>query len=355
MALLFIDGFDHYDPQALDALGDPLLARGKAAYLSRYATRIPGRRPASWALRLPQGNGGGYVKNLEAGVTSMLVGAAIRVSPFDAGSGIEPVLMGIRDTSTQVLYLVKLGDDARLRLYRRDGTNGWDQLLSASVSTAAHRGWHYLEFLLTQSSGAGTVQVRLNGSIAINLTGQNTQYGAGPLLTAFLGAVPSQAALAAVDIDDFYMADTSGTINNTFLGDVRVDLLLPNEAGTLNQFSPTPSGATPWQIAADNDEATLLTATAAGQRQSFGFAALPTMSTPAICGVQVTSLARKTDAGSTTMKALAVSGASTSTSAAINLQEQAAWNTAVIERNPNGAAVWTEATLNAAEFGVESA
>lgn len=355
MALLFIDGFDHYDPQALDALGDPLLARGKAAYLSRYATRIAGRRPASWALRLPQGNGGGYVKNLDAGVTSMLVGAAIRVSPFDAGSGIEPILMGIRDTSTQVLYLVKLGDDARLRLYRRDGTNGWDQLLSASVSTAAHRGWHYLEFLLTQSSGAGTVQVRLNGSIAINLTGQNTQYGAGPLLTAFVGAVPSQAALATVDIDDFYMADTSGTINNTFLGDVRVDLLLPNEAGTLNQFAPTPSGATPWQIAADNDEATVLTATATGQRQSFGFAALPTMSTPAICGVQVTSLARKTDAGSTTMKALAVSGASTSTSTAINLQEQAAWNTAVIERNPNGAAVWTEATLNAAEFGVESA
>ena len=31
MALLFIDGFDHYDPQALDPFGDPWLARGKAA------------------------------------------------------------------------------------------------------------------------------------------------------------------------------------------------------------------------------------------------------------------------------------------------------------------------------------
>ena len=31
MALLFIDGFDHYDPQAVDSFGSPWLARGKAA------------------------------------------------------------------------------------------------------------------------------------------------------------------------------------------------------------------------------------------------------------------------------------------------------------------------------------
>jgi hypothetical protein len=103
------------------------------------------------------------------------------------------------------------------------------------------------------------------------------------------------------------------------------------------------------------DEATVLTATAASQRQSFGFAALPVMSTPTICGVQVTSLARKTDAGTTSMKALAANGGVVSLSSAINLQEQAAWNTGVIERNPNGSAAWTEATLNSAEFGLESA
>ena len=49
MALLFIDGFDHYDPQALDDFGEPWLARGKAAYLSPQATRVQGRRPSSFA------------------------------------------------------------------------------------------------------------------------------------------------------------------------------------------------------------------------------------------------------------------------------------------------------------------
>lgn len=83
MALLFIDGFDHYDPQAVDSFGDPWLARGKAAYLSPQATRINGRRPSSYALRLPEGSGGGYVKNLDATKTSLIVGAAIRVVPFE--------------------------------------------------------------------------------------------------------------------------------------------------------------------------------------------------------------------------------------------------------------------------------
>ncbi len=41
MALLFIDGFDHYDPQALDPFGDPWLARGKADYLSPRPRALP--------------------------------------------------------------------------------------------------------------------------------------------------------------------------------------------------------------------------------------------------------------------------------------------------------------------------
>ena len=109
MALLFIDGFDHYDPQALDPFGDPWLARGKAAYLSPQATRIPGRRPSSYALRLPAGAGGGYVKNLEAGRTSLIVGAALRVAPFD-NTGEEPVLLGVRDT-TCLLYTSDAADE----------------------------------------------------------------------------------------------------------------------------------------------------------------------------------------------------------------------------------------------------
>jgi hypothetical protein len=355
MALLFIDGFDHYDPQALDPFGDPWLARGKAAYLSPQATRIPGRRPASYALRLPAGSGGGYVKNLETGRTSLIVGAALRVAPFE-NTGEEPVLLGVRDTTAQVAHLVKIGEDGRLKLYRRMGwEGGWDQLISTSVMTAAVRGWHYVELQVVQGTSNGTLNVRLNGVLAITLSAQDTTQGGGPLLTAFAGSVPGQPCPVTVDVDDLYLADTSGTINNTFLGDVRVDALKAQANGALNQWTVEPAGLPAWAAVSDGDETTALRAATAGLRQTFDVEALPVMSSPAIHGVQVTLLARKTDAGNGRVRGLVASGASTAVGPDIVLQEQLAWHTAVFERNPNGNVQWTEAAFNAAEFGVESA
>jgi hypothetical protein len=355
MALLFIDGFDHYDPQALDPFGDPWLARGKAAYLSPQATRIQGRRPSSYALRLPAGAGGGYVKNLEAGRTSLIVGAALRVAPFE-NTGEEPVLLGVRDASAQVAHLVRIGEDGRLKLYRRtgSGTSGWDQWISTSVTTAAVRGWHYVELQVVQGTSNGTLTVRLNGVLAITLSAQNTTQGGGPLLTAFVGAVPGQPCPVTVDVDDLYLADTSGTINNTFLGDVRVDALQAQANGAQNQWT-VEGAASAWEAVSDGDEATAIRAATAGLRQTFDVEALPAMTTPAIHGVQVTLLARKTDAGTGRVRALVASGAQMAVSSDINLQEQLAWHTALFERNPNGNVQWTEGAFNAAEFGLESA
>lgn len=352
MALLFIDGFDHYDPQAVDSFGDPWLARGKAAYLSPQATRINGRRPSSYALRLPQGPGGGYVKNLDTTKTSLVVGAAIRVTPFQ-NTAEEPVLLGVRDANSQVAHLVKIGEDGRLKLYRWQ--YGYEYLISTSVASAPARGWHYIELLVTQGTSNGVLSVRINGILAIQMTAQNTLQGGGQLLTAFVGAVPGQACPLTLDVDDFYIADTSGTINNTFLGDVRVDALKAQANGSLNQWMVTPGGPAAWQAVSDDDETTAIRAASTGLRQSFDVAPLPAMAAPAIHGVQLTLLARKTDAGLGKVKGLVVSGAQSAVSTDIILQEQLAWQSALFERNPNGNVQWTEAAFNAAEFGVESA
>jgi len=352
MALLFIDGFDHYDPQALDDFGQPWLARGKAAYLSPQATRVQGRRPSSFALRLPEGSGGGYVKNLESTKTSLIIGASIRVVPYE-NTYTEPLLLGVRDANAQVAHLVKIGEDGRLKLYRWQYGN--ENLISTSVATAPARGWHYIELQVTQGSSNGVLSVRINGVLAIQMNAQNTIQGGGQLLTAFLGAIPGQSCPLTLDVDDFYIADTTGTINNTFLGDVRVDALKAQADGSLNQWTVTPSGTAAWEAVSDEDETTNITAPSAGLRQSFDVAPLPVMATPAVFGVQLTMLARKTDAGLGKLKGLVVSGAQTAVSPEVILQEQQAWQCALFERNPNGNVQWTEAAFNAAEFGVESA
>ena len=352
MALLFIDGFDHYDPQAVDSFGDPWLARGKAAYLSPQATRINGRRPSSYALRLPEGLGGGYVKNLDATKTSLIVGAAIRVVPYQ-NTYTEPLLLGVRDANSQVAHLVKIGEDGRLKLYRWQ--YGYDQLISVSVASAPARGWHYIELQVTQGTSNGILSVRINGIMAIQMTAQNTIQGGGQLLTAFVGAVPGQNCPLTIDVDDFYIADTSGTINNTFLGDVRVDALQAQADGSLNQWTASPVGTAAWEAVSDEDEVTAINAPNVGLRQSFDVEPLPVIATPAIYGVQLTMLARKTDAGLGKVKGLVVSGAQSAVSTDIILQEQLAWQSTLFERNPNGNVQWTEAAFNTAEFGVESA
>jgi hypothetical protein len=249
--------------------------------------------------------------------------------------------------------MVKIGADGRLYLYRRIGAT--ETLVSASVMTAPARGWHYIEMQVVQGTTNGTLNVRLNGATAINLSAQNTTQGGGQLITAFMGAFPGQACHATVDVDDLYLADTTGTINNTFLGDVRVDALKPQANGAQNQWTVEPTGMQAWVAVSDGDEASAIRAATAGLRQTFDVEALPAMTTPSINGVQVTLLARKTDAGTGSIRGLAASGASSAVSADIILQEQLAWHTALFERNPNGNVQWTEAAFNAAEFGVESA
>lgn len=352
MALLFIDGFDHYDPQALDAQGQPLLARGKATYLSPQAVRIQGRRPSSYALRLPAGPGGGYVKTLESPRTSLIVGAAVRVAPFEAGL-FGPVLLGVRDSGAQVSYFVELSSDGRLNLFCNTGY--CDQLLATSSVSAPVRGWHYVELKVVQGTNDGVLSVRLNGILAIHLTAQDTVRDGGQLLTAFLGALPGRDCPVTIDVDDFYVADASGTINNTFLGDVRVDALKAQANGSLNEWTADPAGADAWQVVGDDDDATAISADSAGLKQTFDVESLPAMATPAVHGVQLTMLARKSDAGTGSIKGLVKSGAQNATSPDIALQEDLAWHTALFESNPDGNVQWTEGAVNSAEFGVESA
>ena len=107
-------------------------------------------------MRLPAGAGGGYVKNLETGRTSLIVGAAVRVAPFE-NTGEEPVLLGVRDTTAQVAHLVRIGEDGRLKLYRRQ--YGYDQPISTSVTTAPARGWHYVELQVVQGTSLSLIHI----------------------------------------------------------------------------------------------------------------------------------------------------------------------------------------------------
>jgi len=355
MALLFIDSFDHYDPQALDQDGEPLLSRGKVDAMAPSASRITGRRPSSFALRFQSNNSpGGYEKTLPQRGT-LTVGAAVR---WASPSGNEPELLGIAEATVGRAFWLRAHANGRIELVMRRSIWDWPQTVAESQMTLPSGGWHHLELQVVQGTPGhsdGSITARANGEQMILVAQHVTrEVGDGELGGIFAAAPPGRPSWARVDLDDLYVTDSTGTVNNGFLGDVRIDALRPQANGSLSQWTVQPPGTPAWQALADDSDATALTAGTAGLSQGVLMQALPALSSPTIHGVQVLLLARKSDAGQASLRSLALSGAQTARGAPVALRDSLGWSSTVLEHDPNGNAPWTPATLAAAEFGAES-
>lgn len=109
--------------------------------------------------------------------------------------------------------------------------------------------WWWLDFKAKVAPTGGYCQVRVNTKVVIDLVGLNSQ--AGPL-TGFdsiaftANGVTGQTS--SVFVDDHYLLDLTGAVNNDYLGNVRVKTQFTAGAGALTNFIP--SGANPnWQTA----------------------------------------------------------------------------------------------------------
>jgi len=168
-----------------------------------------------------------------------------------------------------------------------------------------------------------------------------------------LGNVNSDSMGASTYIDDFYICDQTGSTNNDFLGDVRVDTLLPNGEGTHLDFTPS-TGTTHYQLV---DEAAPNTTDynesgTAGQRDSYAMQDLASV-TGSIKGVQVAGAILKDDVGARSIKVGVRAGGTTSVGSTQALATTQIYYTAVHETNPSTSTAWTEAGVNGAEAAFE--
>lgn len=336
MALRFLDGFDHYTTAASFGY----------KYNTYTVSAVPtaGRRSGSNAARL--GNyGGDYIMKTLDDQTTWIVGFAYK---REAAGNSELPLVQLRDSSGSIqigLYMHCI--DGLLRLWRGDMST----LLATSSSAIPLNTWCYIELKTFINDTTGTLELRVNGTTVATYTGDTKQ--SSSLNTArtirLAGGVYSNAYGY---IDDLYVCDGTGTTNNDFLGDCRVDTLYPNGVGNSAQFTPTGS-ATNWEnvdeIPPDEDTSYNASGTA-GAIDSFAFTDA-TILNASVFGVQANILARKDDAGTRTLRAVArVNGAnyegSDQSLGDTYLNQQQIW-----ALNPATSVSWTEADINAAEFG----
>jgi hypothetical protein len=332
MALIFMDGFDHY------ATAD--MAKKWSAVVGNTIATTQGRRGGG-AL-----NGGASASNylsktLPGNFSTLIVGFAFNPS------GSYP------SSSSKVLEFLDAGTNQCSLLVNLDGTLLVNRLGTTIGSTTAAiplSGFSYIEIKITFHNTAGTVDLRLNGTSVLSLTGLNTRNTANAFANSVrLGQYGSSQSNSY--FDDFYICDTSGTLNNNFLGDVRIDTLFPNADGSNSQF--TPSTGTAHFACVDETlplTSDFVSASTIGFKDSYALTDLTGAAT--VLAVQVSNLAYKDDAGFRQGANLIRSGSTEAQGATVTLSTTTLYTVSVHETDPATSAAWTQTAVNAMEAGV---
>jgi hypothetical protein len=212
--------------------------------------------------------------------------------------------------------------------------------------------WHWIEMQLVQSTTAsGSVQVYVDGTLDLSLTGIVTVSGSINGGIGFGSGSSNASASVANWFDDYVVWDNSGSKFNTFpIGQQRITTLNPNAAGDLAQF--TPSAGANFAVAAQAYAATAtLTSATAGQTDLYNTSGMGGFS-PASIGALVLNCYADNPAGGTFTEIPKVKSLGTvASNAAIALPATPA-TTQSMFYGDSSAAAWTATSVNAAQIGM---
>jgi len=276
MANRFLDGFDHY------ATAD--LTRMWSSLVSGPTITANGRNGGSC---LEMANfARGVVKNLDSQAT-WIIGFAFRTSALPANFANGQFVTFI-DTGTSHVDF-RLGPAGTIQATRH-GT-----ALGTGTAVIAVDTWTYLEFKVTISDTVGVVVTKVNGVTDLNLSSQDTRNGANASAN-IIQIIANGSASATIRLDDLYIHDGTGGVDDDFWGDIRIVAKSVDGAGNSAQF--TPSTGSNWQNVDDatpNGDTDYNESSTVNHIDSMTTAALGVTGT--VKGVNLLAYARKTDAG----------------------------------------------------------
>lgn len=333
MALVFMDGFDHYTTllqKWSTTNANPSITTGAARY---GVNGFSANNQDAFAMT------NSFTSN-----ATWIVGVAVKLGGFGTNR-----IFGLYDTGT---VQVDLRYNASNILYvTRNGTT-----LGTGTTPLVNGVWTYAELKVFINASTGTVDVRRNGVSEIALTSQNTKNTTNATANAVrLGGDVGGGGVYA-SFDDFYMCDGSGASpTDTFLGDVRVETLLPSGDGNSSQLVGSDGNSINNSLLVDevapNDDTDYVESSTVSDKDTYAFGNL-TSTTGTVFGVQVLPWAKKTDAGTRSIVSVARLSGTEVDSATKTLSSSYSYLPDVREAKPGGG-VWTISDVNSAEFGVK--
>lgn len=295
MALLWVDGFDTYGT-TIGQYATPTGALGWR-YMLESATYGTVR-----AARLGSGRsiGLGYYIRTPALTTdaTLIVGYGLYIPADSAGNG---TILELYDGTTRGLYLyLRMDADGEIEVWRDEGTD----VLLGTTSGAAIRmvSWFYLEVKAYCHDSAGTVEIRVNGTTRLTLSGVDTK--ASTMSHGYWDRVQLRGTMyGGAWFDDLYICDGTGTKNNDFLGVCKVETVFPTSDAGTNQWTPQ-AGADHYAMVDDgalaDTDATYLEDSTSSHLDQFGFGDVSSL-LATVKGVSIMSDCRETDASDFTL------------------------------------------------------
>lgn len=357
MALIWAEGFDHY------TRGNASSGSG-SKFGEEYGGKWTAFYPGGMSI-VPSDLGGGCLMQYQSAILELSVGKLTKAVQPDANGrlflGFRLRTDGLAVMSVARLWTPSLIADRMIGevlvsaegqliyreiTYAADGAETRRNVIVSKYDAIAAGSWTYIELGIDQT--AGTIEVRLNGASLGAPVPCTFQQGIGRFM------LRTGAFMIRVLWDDVYVADSTGTVNNSFLGDVRI-LSLPPAADVERGFTPNVAGSANFDSVNDapgpDEDATFNTASAMGARDLFSTQGTMLRGSYNVKGVQTVIRARKKDSGTRYLAAAVRSGITDAVGKGKPISTDHQYQTDVFERDPATGAPWTIAGTDAAAFG----
>jgi len=331
MSLLFFDGFDGYD------------AAGDMSAYGGWTVPDPAGVSVSSAVRV----GTGMCYNT---VTTNSSAANYVVLPASQAGKTIFIGFSLKLPSITAGYIFSLtaalGASAQTSLYvnsnnRLEARNGATVLATGATVLAAGT-WHYIEAKILVANSGGIFDVRINGVSEFTSTG-DTQAQATNEVLAY-GSITTP--ILVTSYDDFYILNSDGSANNTYLGEQRIQIITPTSDSTV-AFSRN-TGASNFSavddtVGAPDADTTYVYATTTGTKDEYGLSDLTGVNV--VAGVKVITRAEKDDANAKSFKYGIKSGA-TDQQATVSLGVGYGTYRTIYETSDGAGTAFTATTIN---------
>ena len=246
-----------------------------------------------------------------------------------------------------VLHIVLKVDAAGHIIIQRFGT-----VLATSEDTWDWNNWHYVEVKVTVHDTAGAFEVRVDGVAAISGSDVDTRYGGTTGICNIL-----ELRGGPCYYDDLYVLDSSGSINNDFLGPgARVLPCKVNAAGDDTDFTPLASSnyLNVDETPTPDGNTTYNASSTSGHRDLYNLEALTgQIAVGTVHGVRVKVSMEKDDVDAVSAKIAIKSGTTIAYGSDQACAEAYDEYEKFWETNPDDSAQWEFADIDALQAGLE--